>query len=92
MKGTGRRSWRHRLYPGGKKYLKKVLTAALVLECSYGLSQMQQIITTDRISQIQWVSPATEAEALETDVYGIRYFRGTGLFQFFHSHQSIKDH
>ena len=91
MKRTGRRGWRHRLDPGRKQFLKKVLIVALVLECSYGIRQMQ-VITEDRISQIEWVSPAPGTEATETDVYGIRFFQETGGFQFYHIRQSIKDH
>lgn len=91
MKRTARRSWRRRLNSGRKQYLKKVLTVALILECSYGIKQIQ-VVTKDRISQIEWVSPDPETEATETDVYGIRFFRETGGFQFYHIHQSIKDH
>lgn len=89
MKRTGRRSWRHRLNPGRQQFLKKVLM--VVLECSYGISQMQ-VITEERTSKIEWVSPATGTEATETDIYGIRFFQETGGFQFYHTHQSIKDH
>lgn len=99
MKRTGRRNWRHRLDPGRKPFLKKILTVALVLECAYGIRQMpfspglmQQLITEDRVSQIEWVNPATGTEAAETDIYGFRFSQETGLFQFYHTRQSITDH
>lgn len=91
MKQTARRSWRHRLDSGRKQFLKKVLTVALILECSYGIKQIQ-MVTEEWISQIEWESPAPGTEATETDVYGIRFFQETGGFQFYHIHQSIKDH
>lgn len=99
MKQTGRRSWRHRLAPGRKQSLKRILWALLVLECSYGIKRMQlfpviirPVITEERISRIEWVSPAAGTEATETDIYGIRFFRETGGVQFYHTRQSIKDH
>jgi len=92
MKRTGRRSWRHRLDPGRKQFLKKALTVALVLECLQLFPVfMRQIITEDRIRQIEWVSPATGAEAMETNIYGIRFFQETGGLQFYHTRQSVKD-
>ncbi|GEM_PF-5076303 len=89
-----RKQWRRRL--GKKNSVKfKTFTAVIIfLECFYGISrvslqsvQLNSIVQSEHIYQMEWVMPASEPES--HNIYGVWFDREAWKLQFYHTDQHM---